>query len=87
MSITGMNTKKRVDVFTLCIYELVIFPKSLGHVDEAVSGLFDRLNKRVMPVPVILSKIFRYLNACRITGEGRFIRCAQFLLAWFHSHF
>ncbi|MBA0566590.1 hypothetical protein Golob_011397, partial [Gossypium lobatum] len=22
-----------------------------------------------------------------ISGEGRFIRCAQLLLAWFHSHF
>ncbi|MBA0876311.1 hypothetical protein Goshw_000223 [Gossypium schwendimanii] len=30
MSITGMNTKKRVDVFALSIYGLVIFPKALG---------------------------------------------------------
>ncbi|MBA0609013.1 hypothetical protein Godav_021149, partial [Gossypium davidsonii] len=27
------------------------------------------------------------LNICRKAGEGRFIRCAQLLLAWFHSHF
>ncbi|MBA0818118.1 hypothetical protein Gohar_019763, partial [Gossypium harknessii] len=26
-------------------------------------------------------------NACRRAGEGSFIRCAQPLLAWFHSHF
>ncbi|MBA0574915.1 hypothetical protein Golob_024597 [Gossypium lobatum] len=27
--------KKRVDIFTLSIYGLVIFPKALGHVDDA----------------------------------------------------
>ncbi|MBA0786897.1 hypothetical protein Gotri_025585 [Gossypium trilobum] len=48
MNITGMNiilahpdTKKRVDVFVLSIYGLVVFPKALGHVDEAVTDLFD----------------------------------------------
>ncbi|MBA0670731.1 hypothetical protein Goklo_025144 [Gossypium klotzschianum] len=29
--------KKKVDVFALSIYGLVIFPRALGHVDEAVS--------------------------------------------------
>ncbi|MFQ6622638.1 hypothetical protein Gotur_001907 [Gossypium turneri] len=28
------DTKKKVDVFALSIYGLVIFPKALGHVDE-----------------------------------------------------
>ncbi|MBA0788281.1 hypothetical protein Gotri_027943 [Gossypium trilobum] len=35
------DVKKRVDVFALSIYELVIFPKVLGHIDEAVFDLFD----------------------------------------------
>ncbi|MBA0881671.1 hypothetical protein Goshw_020551, partial [Gossypium schwendimanii] len=39
------DVKKRVDVFTLGIYGLVIFPKALGHIDEAVFDLFDRLGK------------------------------------------
>ncbi|MFQ6634805.1 hypothetical protein Gotur_011851 [Gossypium turneri] len=38
-------------------------------------------------VSAILAETFRSLNACRRTGEGRFIGCAQLLLAWFHSHF
>ncbi|MBA0785317.1 hypothetical protein Gotri_026569, partial [Gossypium trilobum] len=59
-----LNTKKRVDVFALSIYGLVIFPKALGHIDDAVSDLFDRLEKRVTPVPVILAETFRYLNVC-----------------------
>ncbi|MBA0799720.1 hypothetical protein Gohar_010218 [Gossypium harknessii] len=60
--------KKRVDVFALGIYGLVIFPKALGHIDEAVSNLFDRLDKRVTPVLEILAET---LNACWRAGEGR----------------
>ncbi|MBA0738151.1 hypothetical protein Gogos_011555, partial [Gossypium gossypioides] len=61
--------------------------KTLGHVDDAVSDLFDRLDKRVTPVPVILSETFRSLSAYRKADEGRFIGCAQLFLVWFHSHF
>ncbi|MBA0789296.1 hypothetical protein Gotri_026142 [Gossypium trilobum] len=85
--LSHLDTKKRVDVFPLSIYSLVVFPKALGHVDEAVTDLFDRLDKRVTPVPVILAETFRSLNACRKVGKGRFIGCAHLLLAWFHNHF
>ncbi|MBA0633981.1 hypothetical protein Godav_029595 [Gossypium davidsonii] len=70
------DVRKRVDVFALSIYGLVVFPKALGHVDEAVTDLFDRLDKRVTPIPTILAETFRSLSACRKAGEGRFIRCA-----------
>ncbi|MFQ6654593.1 hypothetical protein Gotur_025511 [Gossypium turneri] len=46
------NVRKKVDVFALSIYGLVVFPKTLGHIDEAVIDLFDRLEKRVTPVLV-----------------------------------
>ncbi|MFQ6635209.1 hypothetical protein Gotur_011958 [Gossypium turneri] len=36
----------------------------------------DQLDRRVTPVPAILAETFRSLNACRRTGEGRFIGCA-----------
>ncbi|MBA0637404.1 hypothetical protein Godav_024459 [Gossypium davidsonii] len=81
------DTKKKVDVFALSIYGLMIFPRALGYVDEAVTDLFNRLDKRVTPVPVILAETFRSLNACRSSGEGRFIGCVQLFLVWFHSHF
>ncbi|MBA0878806.1 hypothetical protein Goshw_026652, partial [Gossypium schwendimanii] len=81
------DVRKNVDVFVLSIYGLIVFPKILGHVDEAVTDLFDRLDKRVTPVSIILAETFRSLNACRRAGEGRFIGCVQLLLAWFHSHF
>ncbi|MBA0753579.1 hypothetical protein Gogos_021243 [Gossypium gossypioides] len=43
------NARKKVDIFALSIYGLVVFPKILGHVDEAATDLFDRLEKRVTP--------------------------------------
>ncbi|MBA0577375.1 hypothetical protein Golob_024159 [Gossypium lobatum] len=46
------DTKKRIDVFALSIYGLVIFPKALGHIDKAVTDLFDQLDRRVTPIPV-----------------------------------
>ncbi|MBA0700699.1 hypothetical protein Goari_022555, partial [Gossypium aridum] len=61
--------------------------KALGYVDETVTDLFDRLDKKVTPIPAILAETFRSLSTCQKTGEGRFIGCAQFLLVWFHSHF
>ncbi|MBA0729511.1 hypothetical protein Golax_000018 [Gossypium laxum] len=74
MNITDM--KKRVDVFALSIYGLVLFPKALGHVDEVVTDLFDRLDKKVTPTLAILAVTFRSLSACRKASEGRFIGCA-----------
>ncbi|XP_016747589.2 uncharacterized protein [Gossypium hirsutum] len=42
---THPDVKKRVDVLALSIYGMVIFPKALGHIDEAVADLFDRVDK------------------------------------------
>ncbi|MBA0756578.1 hypothetical protein Gogos_020260 [Gossypium gossypioides] len=36
---------------------------------------------------MILAETFRSQNAWRRAFEGRFIECAQLLLAWFYSHF
>ncbi|MBA0781703.1 hypothetical protein Gotri_002598 [Gossypium trilobum] len=63
--LTQSYTKKKVDVFALSIYGLMIFLRALGYVDEAVSDIFDRLDRGVMPVPAILAETFRSLNACR----------------------
>ncbi|GMJ12564.1 hypothetical protein HRI_004925600 [Hibiscus trionum] len=79
--------EKQVKMFALAIYGLVIFPKSLGYIDDAVMDLFDHLDKGITPVPAILAETFRSLSACKKSGEGRFICCAQLLLVWFHSHF
>ncbi|MBA0730191.1 hypothetical protein Golax_004593 [Gossypium laxum] len=62
------DVKKKVDIFALSIYGLIVFPKALGHVDEAVTDLFDRIDKRVSLVSVILPETFRSLNACRRAG-------------------
>ncbi|KAL1134390.1 hypothetical protein V6Z11_A12G100600 [Gossypium hirsutum] len=85
--LTHPDERKRVDIFALSIYGLVIFPKALRHVVEAVIDLFDRLEKGITPVPVILAETFRSLSTCRKIGEGRFIGCVQLLMVWFHWHF
>ncbi|XP_016717798.1 uncharacterized protein [Gossypium hirsutum] len=85
--LTHLDERKRVDIFALSIYGLVIFPTALRHVDEAVIDLFDRLEKGITPVPAILAETFRSLSLCQKTGEGRFIGCAQLLMVWFHGNF
>ncbi|MBA0659988.1 hypothetical protein Goklo_012059 [Gossypium klotzschianum] len=47
-----LNTRKRVDVFALSIYGLVIFSKVLGHINDFVSDLFYRLDKTMWRVRV-----------------------------------
>ncbi|KAA3473755.1 myosin heavy chain-like [Gossypium australe] len=40
------DMKKKIDVFALSIYGLVIFPRALGYVDEVISDFFiDLINK------------------------------------------
>ncbi|MBA0868220.1 hypothetical protein Goshw_010499 [Gossypium schwendimanii] len=80
--LTHPNTKKKVDVFALSIYDLVVFPKALGHVDEAVTDLFDRLDKRVTPVPSILVETFRSLNSYRRAGNGYNKKIREMSNAW-----
>ncbi|KAG8482834.1 hypothetical protein CXB51_024440 [Gossypium anomalum] len=63
------DVKRRVDVLALSIYGLVIFPTAMGHIDEAVTDLFDRLGKQNTTVPAILAETFRSLNACQRVGE------------------
>ncbi|MBA0731034.1 hypothetical protein Golax_022444 [Gossypium laxum] len=58
-----------------------------GAYDEAAFDLFDRLDKRVTPIPAILVETFRSLNTCRRTGEKIFIGCAQLLLPWLNYQF
>ncbi|MFQ6656492.1 hypothetical protein Gotur_026575 [Gossypium turneri] len=50
------------------MYGLVVFSKALGHVDEAVTNLFDRLDKRVTLIPAILVETFRV--SYRVFSEG-----------------
>ncbi|MBA0876392.1 hypothetical protein Goshw_000601, partial [Gossypium schwendimanii] len=38
----------RLNVFALSIYGLVVFPKALRHIDEAVTDLFDLLDKKLL---------------------------------------
>ncbi|MBA0568587.1 hypothetical protein Golob_006071 [Gossypium lobatum] len=80
--LTHPNTKKKVDVFALSIYDLVVFPKALEQFDEAVTDLFDRLDKRVTPIPSILAKTFKSLNTYRRAGDGYKKKIREMSNAW-----
>ncbi|KAG8489443.1 hypothetical protein CXB51_017855 [Gossypium anomalum] len=72
---THPDVKKRVDVLALSIYGMVIFPKALGHIDEAIADLFNRLGKQNTLVPAILDETIRSLSACR---RAVLYRCGSF---------
>ncbi|MFQ6622139.1 hypothetical protein Gotur_002070 [Gossypium turneri] len=82
-----LDILKRIDLFALAIYELIIFPKVLGHIKVAVVDFFEKLRQGNNPAPTILAKTFRSLSSCRKKGERHFIGCAQLLNAWIFSHF
>ncbi|KAG8503564.1 hypothetical protein CXB51_001540 [Gossypium anomalum] len=85
--LTHPDETKKVGIFALSLDGLMVFPRALGYVDEATTDFFHRLSKRVTSVPTILAETFRSLGKCRKAGAGRFVGCAQLLLAWFYSHF
>ncbi|KAG8496244.1 hypothetical protein CXB51_009063 [Gossypium anomalum] len=61
-----LDIAKRIDLFALAIYELIIFPKVLGHIEVAIVDLFERLNHfwKVERTPFhIFSKTFAPLKA------------------------
>ncbi|KAG8489920.1 hypothetical protein CXB51_015418 [Gossypium anomalum] len=78
---------KRVNLFALAIYGLIVFPKVLGHIEVVVVDFFERLKQGINPVLTILVETFRSLSICRRKREGRFIGCAQLLNVWILSHF
>ncbi|KAH1032369.1 hypothetical protein J1N35_044543 [Gossypium stocksii] len=78
---------KRVNLFALAIYRLIVFPKVLGHIEVAIVDFFERLKQGINLVPTILAETFRSLSSYRRKGEGRFIGCAQLLYIWILSHF
>ncbi|KAL1164026.1 hypothetical protein V6Z11_A06G041400 [Gossypium hirsutum] len=63
------NIVKRMDLFALAIYGLIVFPKVLRHVELAVVDFFERLRQWVNPVPTILAETFGSLSSCRRKGE------------------
>ncbi|KAL1175761.1 hypothetical protein V6Z11_A04G110900 [Gossypium hirsutum] len=65
--LTHLDERKRVNIFDLSIYGLVIFLKALRHVDEAVIDLFDRLEKGITSVPAILVETFRSLSSYKVS--------------------
>ncbi|KAG8480394.1 hypothetical protein CXB51_025097 [Gossypium anomalum] len=71
-----LDILKRVNLFALAIYGLVVFPKVLGHIEVAVVDFFEKLKQGINPIPTILAETFKSLSSCRRKWERRFIGCA-----------
>ncbi|MBA0729676.1 hypothetical protein Golax_025737 [Gossypium laxum] len=71
------DVKKKVDIFALSIYGLVVFPKALGHVDEAVTDLFDWLDKRVTQISNLQEKDIEWSASWLLPDEVLY-QCGDF---------
>ncbi|MFQ6668128.1 hypothetical protein Gotur_033894, partial [Gossypium turneri] len=71
------DARKKVDIFALSIYGLILFLKILGHVDEAVTDLFDRLDKGVTPVPKLQEEDIEWRAPWLLPDEILY-RCGDF---------
>ncbi|MFQ6646203.1 hypothetical protein Gotur_019745 [Gossypium turneri] len=71
------DAKKKVDIFALIIYGMVMFPKALGHVDEVVTDLFDRLDKRVTLVSSLQEEDIEWRALWLLSSEILY-RCGDF---------
>ncbi|KAG8500217.1 hypothetical protein CXB51_003604 [Gossypium anomalum] len=65
---------KRVNLFALALYGLVIFPRVLGHIEVAVFDFFERLKQGVNPVPTILAETFRAYSIPHVFKNIRLAR-------------
>ncbi|MBA0784866.1 hypothetical protein Gotri_026267 [Gossypium trilobum] len=71
------DVRKMVNVFALSIYGLVVFPKTLGYVDEAVTDLFDQPDKRVSPAPNLQEEDIEWRASWLLPDEVLY-RCGDF---------
>ncbi|XVF29279.1 hypothetical protein REPUB_Repub15cG0107300 [Reevesia pubescens] len=82
--VVGSNTKEySMEMFALAIYELVIFPKVLGHIEMVVVDFFGLIDgKKINPIPSILAETIRTLNFYRRKRKGCLVACTQLLYIW-----
>ena len=85
--IENNNDDRVIDIFTLVVYETLIFPQSPGYIDAAVVDLIEQIDNQVNPIPAIIVETIRSLNYCRRKGKGYFISCTQLLYIWIRNHF
>ncbi|MFQ6662679.1 hypothetical protein Gotur_030454 [Gossypium turneri] len=50
------DISKRMDLFALAIYRLIVFPKVLGHIKVAVVDFLEKFRHGINPVPTILTE-------------------------------
>ena len=77
-----INEDRGLTTLALSIYELIIFPQVIGHVEVTLIDFFEQVQNHANPPLAIVVKTIRSLNiCCRKLGE-RFIGCLSMLYVW-----
>ena len=69
------NEERIFKVFTIVVYEMVIFLKVLNHVEADIVDLVEQVDNQANLIPAIMAETIHSLNFCQKKGEGQFIRC------------
>ena len=66
----------------LSIYELIIFPRVIGHVEMIVIDFFERVRNHANPSLAIVGETIKSLNICRRKSGEHFMGCIPMLYVW-----
>ncbi|MBA0731230.1 hypothetical protein Golax_025336 [Gossypium laxum] len=64
-------------LFAFFVYELVVFPKTLGYGSVELANFLFQIEKGVNPAPTVLAKTIISLNFINRKGNRGFLGCAQ----------
>ena len=59
-----INEARGLATLALSIYELIIFPRVIGHVEVTVIDFFEQVQNHANPSLAIVAKTIRSLNIC-----------------------
>ena len=81
-----MNDDQGLDVFTLTVYDMAIFPRVTRYIKVAVVDFFEQIQNHCNSSSTILVETIRSLNFCRQNIESRFVGYLPMLYIWLRSH-
>ena len=72
---------------TLSIYELIIFPRVIGHMEMTMIDFFEQVQNHANPSLAIVAETITFLNICRRKSDELFMGCRPMLYVLLQSHF
>ena len=82
-----INEDRGLATLALSIYELIIFPRVIRHVEVTVIDFFEQVQNHANLSLAIVVETIRSLNVCRRKSSEHFMECLPMLYVWLQSHF